>query len=156
MVRGRAAHWLSTLKSILPRLNELRRLLRYLVSLLSRSGTPHVTLCVALAAACRALLTQGANSVIDVTFSPGVVVCNTSSSPPVDRHVLLYFRGLPLYFECSLQRLLCIHAWFFMSCTAVANFPEGVAKLNACGFMCSPTIREVFGCRGQWVSCVGE
>ena len=43
--------------------------------------------------------------------------------------------------RCS--ALLCIHAYFFMSCTAVANFPEGVAKLNARGFMCSPAIREV-------------
>ena len=118
----------------------------YFTSLLSRCGTPNVRLCGP--GRCLQGFKQGANSVIDVALTPGMFVRDTSGSFPVDRHVLLYFRGFALDFECALQRLLCIHAEFVMSCTAVANLPEGVTKLNARGFMCSPAISEVLGCRG--------
>ena len=45
--------------------------------------------------------TQGANSVIDVAFSPGVFVRDASGSLPMDRHVLLCFRGFGLDFWCA-------------------------------------------------------
>ena len=48
---------------------------------------------------------QGANSVIDVAFGPGVLVRDASCSLPVGRHIFQYLRSLALYFECSLQLL---------------------------------------------------
>ena len=69
--------------------------LKNLVSLLSRSGTPHVKLCVALAEACKAP-PKKANAIVDVTFGPGVLSWSTSSSLPVCRHAFLYLRGLAL------------------------------------------------------------
>ena len=79
--------------------------------------------------------TQGANTVIDVAFRSGVLVRDASCSLPVGR-----LRGLALYFECSLQHFLCIDANFFMSCTSVANFPDGVAEFTARGLVCSPAV----------------
>ena len=129
---------------MLPRLNELRRLPQILGH-----------------AACQGVRgfgcglqgsTQRANSVIDVAFRSGVLVRDASCSLPVGRHAFLYLRGLALNFECSMQRLLCIDAYYFMSCTSVANFPEGVAKFDALGLVCSPAVRKFFGCRGQCVA----
>ena len=54
VVGGTSALPLPTLESEQQLLDELRGLARHFTSLLSRSGTPHVRLCVALAAACRA------------------------------------------------------------------------------------------------------
>ena len=136
---GRPTHWLSTQKLMLPRLNELRRLPQILglVTLAVRHATRQ-----AVRGFGRGLQgsTKGANSVIDVAFRSGVLVRDASCSLPVGRHVCLYLRGLALNFECSMQRLLCIDANFFMSCTSVANFPEGVAKFNARGLVCSPAV----------------
>ena len=39
-------------------------------------------------------------------------------------------RGFALNLECSMQRLLCIDANYFMSCTSVANFPEKRCKVE--------------------------
>ena len=95
---------MATLNAILPLLNELRRLPKVLglVALAVRHAT--------LQAVCnsgRGLqgITQGTNSVIDVAFSPDMFVRVTPGSLLVDRHVLLFFRGLALDFECALQRL---------------------------------------------------
>ena len=49
--------------------------------------------------------TQGANSVVDVTFRSGVFVRDASCSLPVGRHVFLYLRGLALDVICTMQRL---------------------------------------------------
>ena len=109
---GRPAHWLSTLKSMLPLLNELRRLPQVLglVALAVRHATRQ-----AVRGSGRGLqgFTQGTNSVIDVAFGPGVLVRDASCSLPVGRHIFLYLRGLALYFECSLQRLL-LHRRIFL------------------------------------------
>ncbi len=58
----------------------------------------------------------------------------------------------PLVFPWLCAWLLCGHAEFVMNCSAVANFPEGVTQPNARGFMCSPAISEVLGCRGECVA----
>ena len=115
---------------MLPRLSELRRLPQILdlVTLAVRHATSQ-----AVRGFGRGLQgsTQGASSVIDTAFRSGVLVRDASCSLPVGRHAFLCLRGLALNFECSMQRLLCIDANYFMSCTSVANFSEGVAKFNA-------------------------
>ena len=124
---------------MLPRLSELRHLPQVLglVALAVRQATRQ-----AVRGSGRGLKgsPQRANAFDDVTFGPGVLVRDTSCSLLVGRHIFLYLRGLALYFECSLQRLLCNDAFFFMSCTSVANFPEGFAKFTARGLVCSPAV----------------
>ena len=97
-------------------------------------------------------LSQGTCAVIDVAFSPGMFIRETSGSFPVDPKSSLYFSCFALDFQCALQRLLCGHAEFVMNCSAVADFPESVTQQNARGFMCSPAISEVLGCRCECVA----
>ena len=98
--------------------------LKYLVSLLSRSGTSNVRLCV-LEAVSKAL---SSGPLPSLTW-PSALACSfVKRRPlPVDRHVFSDFCGLAQHFLCALQSLLCIHASFFMSWTGVADFSEGVA-----------------------------
>ena len=118
--------------------------LKYLVSLLSRSGNA-IRQAVRGFGCCLYGSCQRANAIVDVAFGPGVLVRDTSSSLLVGRHIFLNLCGLALYLERSWQRLLCIHAYFFVICTELANFPEGVAGLNDRGFVCSPAVSEVQG-----------
>ena len=71
---------------MLPRLSELRRLTQKLglVSLAVRDATRQ-----AVHGFGRGLQgsTQRANAIVDVTFGPGVLSCNTSSSLPVSTQI---------------------------------------------------------------------
>ena len=85
---------------------------KYFTSLLSRSRTPHVRLCAALAAACKAFPREPMLSL--TCLRPWHVHSfYTAGRFPLDHHVFLEFCGLMLYFECSLQRLLRGHTDFF-------------------------------------------
>ena len=151
MVGGRGTHSLPTLAAELPLLDEFGASRKYFTSLLSRSGTPHVRLCVALAAARKAFPKEPMPS---LTW-PSALAC----SPIVCRVLSLWiatssWSSVALRFTSSvlLQRLLRGHTEFTMDCSAIANFPEGVAKFDACGFMCSPAISKILGCCGEHVT----
>ena len=79
--------------------------LRYFITLLSRSATPHVKLCVGFGR-CLYCSTQGADAVVHMSFSPGVLFWKYAwfVTLCVDRPSL-DFRGFALNFICSMQRL---------------------------------------------------
>ena len=80
---------------MLPLLNELRRLPQVLG--IVAPAVQHATR-QAVRGFGRGLqgFTQGANSVIDVAFGPGVLVRDASCSLPEGRHVFFYLRGLAI------------------------------------------------------------
>ena len=145
---------------MLPRLNELRRLPQ--IFDLGTLAIRH--------AACQGVRgfgcglqgsTQRANAIVDVTFGPDVLICNTSSSLPVCRPAFLYLRCLAHHIKCSMQRLLCFDANNFTSCTSVANIPESVAKFNARGLVCcsrsrSPTGKKSSTCLTSDTTCPAQ
>ena len=114
----RLTHWPSTLKLVLPRVNQLRRLSQavHLVIFPIRHTTRQAVRGVGRCLYCS---TQGANSVTDVTFRSGVFVRDASCSLPV------YFRDLALNVICTMQRLPGFDTDCFVSRTAVADFCDG-------------------------------
>ena len=121
---------------------------KYFTSLLSRTGTPHVKLCVAWA-----LPARPREPMPSLTW-PSALACSFMKRQvfPLDRHVFIEFCGLALNIECSLQRLLQGHTEFIMDCSAIANITESVAKLGACGFLCNPAIGKFHGCCAELVT----
>ena len=99
---------------------------RYLISLLSRSGTPCQREC-----GCGRIfagMPQCSQAVVDQCFHSGVLIGDAPGSFPVGGQVFLCLRGFAFEVLGLLPRLPCLHTNRFMSCPMVTDFPEGAAQ----------------------------
>ena len=101
---------------------------RYLTPLLSRSSTPHVQECVALAAARMACPVEPRPLLTWASALASSFVMRLVRS--TGEHVFLCFWHLPFQIVCSLPRLPCIDAYCFMGCSARADLSKCAAFLK--------------------------